>query len=87
MIRTVTVEELRENLDEVLSDVEAGSSVTIVRGGRLIGTMGPTIVQRGMRYPFRGLEPSGGSKEMADEAVRLLIEERDYERSGKKYGR
>ena len=87
MIKTVTVEELRENLDKVLSDVERGSSITIVRGGRSIGTMGPTIVQRGMRYPFRGLELSGGSKEWADEAVRLLIEERDYERSGKKHGR
>jgi antitoxin (DNA-binding transcriptional repressor) of toxin-antitoxin stability system len=86
MIKTVTVEELRENLDEVLSEVESGSSITIVRGGRSIGTLGPTIVQRGMRYPFRGLEPGTGSKELADEAVRLLIEERDYERSGKKFG-
>lgn len=86
MIRTVTIEELREHLDDVLSDVELGNSITITRGGRSIGTLGPTIVQRGMRYPFRGLELSGGSKEMADEAVRLLIEDRDYDRSGKKYG-
>jgi antitoxin (DNA-binding transcriptional repressor) of toxin-antitoxin stability system len=86
MIKTVTVDELRENLDRVLSDVEHGVSITIVREGRSIGTLGPTIVQRGWLYPFRGLEPGTGSKELADEAVRLLIEERDYERSGKKYG-
>jgi len=85
MIRTVSVEELRENLDKVLSEVEHGDSITIVRAGRSIGTLGPTIVQRGMRYPFRGLELSGGSKELADRAVQFLIEERDYERSGKKY--
>jgi antitoxin (DNA-binding transcriptional repressor) of toxin-antitoxin stability system len=86
MINTVTVEELRENLDQVLSDVEAGVSITIVRDGHPVGTLGPTIVQRGMRYPFRGLDPGKGSKDLADEAVSLLIEERDYERSGKKYG-
>ena len=87
MIRKVTVEELREHLDDILADVEAGTSITILRGGRPVGTLGPTIVQRGMRFPFRGLEPGTGSKELADEAVRLLIEEREYERSGKKYGR
>ena len=86
MTKQVTVEELRENLDYVLAQVEAGQSITIVREGESIGTLGPTIVQRGMRFPFRDLELSGGSKELADEAVRLLIEERDYERSGKKYG-
>ena len=86
MIRKVTVEELQENLEKVLSDVEAGDSITIVRGGRSIGTLGPTIVHRGLCYPFRGLKPGTGSKELADEAVRLLIEEREYERSGKKYG-
>ena len=86
MIRTVTVEELRQNLDEVLSGVERGETITIVREGRSIGTLGPTIVQRGVRYPFRGLELSGGSKEIADRAVALLIEERDNERSGQKHG-
>lgn len=87
MIRKVTVEELREHLDDVLSDVEAGTSITILREGRPVGTLGPTIVQRGMRFPFRGLEPGTGSRELADEAVRLLIEEREYERTGKKYER
>ena len=86
MTKQVTVEELRARLDEVLAEVENGESVTITREGRSIGTLGPTIVQRGRRYPFRDLELSGGSTQLADEAVRLLIEDRDDERSGKKYG-
>ncbi|HEX8408124.1 MAG TPA: hypothetical protein VF883_04630 [Thermoanaerobaculia bacterium] len=90
MSKELTVEELREKLDEVIAALDEGESVTIVRDGQEIGVFSPSsglrIVQKGTPYPFRGLELSGGSKELADEAVRLLIEERDYERSGKKYG-
>jgi hypothetical protein len=45
----------------------------------------PTIVQRGVRFPFRDFDP-GPPLKLPVDAVALLIEEREYERSGKKYG-
>lgn len=86
MSKQVTVEELREKLDEVLAKVESGESVTIVRDGRRIGTLGPTVVQRGMRFPFRDFDPGPRPKNLTVDPVALLIEEREWERSGKKYG-
>jgi hypothetical protein len=43
------------------------------------------IVQRGVRFPFRGFDP-GPPLNLPVDPVALLIEEREYERSGKKYG-
>jgi antitoxin (DNA-binding transcriptional repressor) of toxin-antitoxin stability system len=85
MSRQVTVEELREKLDELLAEVEAGESVAILKDGKRIGTIGPTIVQRGVRFPFRDFDP-GPPLKLPVDPVAALIEEREYERSGKKYG-
>ena len=80
MSKTVTVEELRENLDKVLADVERGTSVTVVREGRPIGTFGPTIVHRGTRFPFRNFDPGPRPKNLTVDVVQFLREERDRER-------
>jgi antitoxin (DNA-binding transcriptional repressor) of toxin-antitoxin stability system len=86
MSKQVTVEELREKLDELLAEVEAGESVAILRDGKRIGTIGPTIVQRGVPFPFRNFDPGPPLKHLTVDPVAALIEEREYERSGKKYG-
>lgn len=86
MSKQVTVEELRENLDELLAEVKSGESVEITDAGATICTMRPTIVQRGVRFPFRNLNISPLEKPLGVDAVAALIEEREYERSGKKYG-
>lgn len=85
MSKQVTVEELRENLDELLAEVEGGESVAILRNGRRIGMIGPTVVQRGTPFPFRDFDP-GPPLKLPVDPVALLIEEREHERSGKKYG-
>lgn len=90
MIRTVTVEELREKLDEVLTDVESGSTVTVVRDGKEIGTLSPAglrIVQRGVPYPFRDFDWGPRPKNLKTDPAELIIEERERERerSGKKH--
>lgn len=78
MSKQVTVRELREKLDELLAEVEAGETLTVVKDGL-------TLVQRGVRFPFRGFDP-GPPLNLPVDPVAVLIEERDYERSGKKYG-
>lgn len=86
MSKEVTVEELREHLEEIIAEVEAGEDVTIVRDGVRILNMQPTVVNRGVPYPFRdfdfGPRPAGLKMDPAE----LIIEERERERSGKKYG-
>jgi prevent-host-death family protein len=87
-MKEVTVEELRKNLDEILTEAKAGESITIVRDGQPIASLRPTvtIVQRGVRYPFRDLKISPLSKPFPFDPIDGLIEERERERSGKKYG-
>jgi antitoxin (DNA-binding transcriptional repressor) of toxin-antitoxin stability system len=84
MSRQVTVEELREKLDELLAAVEAGESVAIVRDGKQVMSIQPSVVKA--RYPFRGFDFGPRPENLKTDAAELLIEERERERSGKKYG-
>ncbi len=81
MSKTVTVEELREKLDELLAEVESGETLTVVKD-----TTGPRFAQRGVRFPFRGFDPGPRPKNLTVDPVEMLIEEREWERSNKKYG-
>jgi len=84
-MKSVTVDELREKLDEVIAELKPGESVTVTRDGTEIARIdGPP--QRGVPYPFRDLQITPIGKHLADEAVRILIEDRDEERLNKKYG-
>jgi hypothetical protein len=46
----------------------------------------PKIVQRGVRFPFRGFDFGSRPKNLKTDPAALIIEERERERSGKKYG-
>ena len=85
MSKQVTVDELRENLREHLAEVRNGETLEIIEEGRQIASMRPTIVQRGVPFPFRDFDP-GPPLKLPVDPVALLIEEREFERSGKKYG-
>jgi antitoxin (DNA-binding transcriptional repressor) of toxin-antitoxin stability system len=85
MSKQVTVEELTENIREHLAEVRQGETLEIIEDGRTIASMRPTIVQRGVPFPFREFDP-GPPLNLPVDPVDLLIEEREYERSGKKYG-
>jgi hypothetical protein len=52
---------------------------------RKVPSVKPTIVQCGVRFPFRDFDP-GPPLKLPVDAVALLIEERESERSNKKYG-
>jgi prevent-host-death family protein len=84
MSKQVTVEELREKLDELLAEVESGESLTIVREGKDVMSIQPTIVKA--KFPFRGFDFGPRPKNLRTDAAELIIEERERERSGKKYG-
>ncbi|MFP5245441.1 MAG: hypothetical protein ACLGH0_02015 [Thermoanaerobaculia bacterium] len=78
MSKTVRVEELRERLDEVLADMRAGETVSIVENGKAIGTMGPTP-RSGRRYPFRGFDFGSRPANLVSDTVELIREDRDSE--------
>lgn len=74
MSREVTVEELRENLEQIIAEVEAGESVTIVKEpGQL------SISQKGRRFPFRDIVITPLKKPVTIDAVDLIREDRDDE--------
>lgn len=84
MSKQVTVEELREKLDEVLAEVEAGESIAITRDGKQVMSIQPAIVKA--RYPFRDFDFGPRPKNLKTDPASIIIEERERERSGKKYG-
>jgi antitoxin (DNA-binding transcriptional repressor) of toxin-antitoxin stability system len=86
MSKTVTVEELRERPDELIAAIERGEMVTILEDGNAIGTYSPLDSQRGVKYPFRNLHITPLDKPLGIDPVEALIEDRNRERSGKKYG-
>ena len=74
MSREVTVEELRENLEEIIAEVETGESVTIVKEpGQL------TISQKGRRFPWRDIVITPLKKPITIDAVDLIRQDRDDE--------
>jgi len=84
MSKQVTVDELREKLDELIAEVESGESLTILRDGKEVMSLQPMIVKA--RYPFRGFDFGPRPKNLKTDPAALIIEERERERSGKKYG-
>jgi prevent-host-death family protein len=74
MSKEVTVAELREKLEEIIAEVEAGESVTIVKEpGQL------SVSQNGKRFPFRDIVISPLKKPITIDAVDLIREDRDDE--------
>lgn len=85
MSKQVTVEELREKLDELLAEVEAGETVTIVKDGQRIANVARPIGTAGIPYPFRDFDFGSRPKHLKIDAAEIIIAERERERSGLKY--
>lgn len=89
MSKELTVEELRERPDALIEAIDEGEPVTITRDGKEIATTSPVRRgggYKGVRYPFRDLEITPLKKPLGIDPIEGLLEEREYERSGKKYG-
>ncbi len=85
MSKQVTVEELREKLDEVLTEVANGETVTIVKDGRSIAQFASTAGTGGVPYPFRNFDFGSRPKNLKTDPAEIIIAERERERSGLKY--
>lgn len=85
MSREVTVEELKEKLDELLAEVEKGESVTIVKDGHSIAQFASTAGTGGVPYPFRNFDFGSRPKNLKTDPAEIIIAERERERSGLKY--
>jgi hypothetical protein len=88
MSKQVTVEELAAHLREHIAEVQRGETIDITEDGRTIAIIRPAMViaQRGVPYPFRDFDFGPRPEGLKIDAADLIIEEREYERSGKKYG-
>ena len=90
MSKTVTVEELREKLEDRLEDVKQGESLRVVDHGTTIATIEPAvrpdveIIRHDPALKLQDFKPGRPPKRL--DSVEWLIAERDRERSGKKYG-
>jgi antitoxin (DNA-binding transcriptional repressor) of toxin-antitoxin stability system len=84
--KELTVAELAADLPAHVASVKNGETLTIVENGTPIAEISPTLIRKGVQYPFRdfnfGERPKGLHSDPAD----IIIEEREYERSGKKLG-
>lgn len=80
MGKQVTVEELRGHLDEVLADVKSGESVEITDAGVTISAIRPTIIRRGVNFPFRSLTITPLEKPLGVDPLSALIEDRESDR-------
>jgi antitoxin (DNA-binding transcriptional repressor) of toxin-antitoxin stability system len=85
MSKELTVEEVLEKPEELISALERGESVTITKDGKEIATMDARNEQRGVRFPFRDFDFGPRPKNLRTDPVELIIEERDRERSERKW--
>ncbi|HEY0371102.1 MAG TPA: hypothetical protein VGD79_03835 [Thermoanaerobaculia bacterium] len=87
MSKELTVEELRERPDALIDAIEQGEPVTITREGTPLGTYSPAnLSYRGVPYPFRDFDFGPRPRTLDTDPAEIIIEERERERSGKKYG-
>ncbi|HVR40101.1 MAG TPA: hypothetical protein VMU84_13470 [Thermoanaerobaculia bacterium] len=89
MSKQVTVEELVANIEQHLDDVKNGEAIDVVESGRTIVEMKPPL--SGVRWPdpsrrLQDVDPGPRPKKLVTDPAQLIIDEREYERSGKKHG-
>ena len=92
MSKVVTVEELVANIDEHLAEVERGQTLTLTRDGQSVASLQPTdepltIIRHDPSLRLRDFKPGPPFQGIDRHESDWLIEERERERSGKKYGK
>lgn len=87
MSKELTVEELRERADELIDAIANGETVTLTREGKEFATISPTTrtSYRGVPYPFRDFDFGSRPKNLRSDPAQLIIDERERERSEKKW--
>jgi antitoxin (DNA-binding transcriptional repressor) of toxin-antitoxin stability system len=92
MSKVVTVEELVANIDEHLAEVKRGETFTLTQDGESVASLQPpaeplNIIRHDPSLRLRDFKPGPPLKGLNGNASEWLIEERERERSGKKYGK
>ena len=92
MSKRVTVEELRNRLDDHVAQLEQGETLTLLKDGQEIADIQPRprralkIERHDPALRLQDFKPGPRPKRLDFDAVDWLIDERERERSGKKYG-
>jgi antitoxin (DNA-binding transcriptional repressor) of toxin-antitoxin stability system len=86
-MKSVTIEELREKLDEVIDEVEKGETLSITRNGNAVILMKPGLMISPPRVPGRlqDIELGPPPMNLRSDAAQLITDEREHERSEKKW--
>lgn len=87
MSKRITVEELGEHIDEV----KRGETLTLIEGETPVATVSPLrtgvrVIRHDPALRLQDFKPGPRPKRLDFDAVEWLIDERERERSGKKYG-
>lgn len=85
-MKSVTIEELREKLDEVIAEVEKGETVYVTKDGQVLVKFTPAPAVIPPREPgrFQDVPISPRPKNLKTDPVEMVIEDRASEL--KKYG-
>lgn len=90
MSKQVTAEDLVANIEQHIAAVKRGETITIVENGCKIAVIEPihsSAIQRpDTSRRLQDVDPGPRPKNLMTDPAALIIEEREYERSGKKYG-
>lgn len=89
MTKQVTVEELATNLRDHIAEVNSGQTLVVVDGTETVARLAPpelSVIAHDPSLRLQDFRPSPRPKRLDFDAVQWLIDERDRERSGKKYG-
>jgi antitoxin (DNA-binding transcriptional repressor) of toxin-antitoxin stability system len=85
--KQLSVEELLEKPDELIEAIKDGESFDLMLEGRQVATVNPVKQKRGgVPYPFRDFDFGSRPKGLTSDPAQVIIDERERERSGKKYG-
>ena len=84
MTKDVTIAELAEHFTKHFEDVKRGVTLRVLFEGKTVATVTPTTESSPRQYPFRDFDP-GPPLDLATDPVAWLVEERERDRSGKKY--
>lgn len=79
MTKSVSLENLRERLDDYVGEAERGDVINVTKDGHVVATIAPPPRQPGGR--LRDFVPGPRPKNLTVDPAALLLEERERERS------
>jgi len=92
MSKTITVEELAADVDSHIADVQRGETLTVTAAGKPVATLAPTSSMDDLirhrpetTLRFQDVDVGPRPKSLTSDPAQIIIDERNYERSEKRW--